>query len=139
MTISRLTTLGLCLGLSLCTACVSAPNDTVQLGAGATVEQHSENGLVDATVALDGPALSRGLNDFEITLQAENGAQPKLTSVVATMVAHGHHALPPMIVNDGDRYRVEELDLFMSGRWNITLGVELDSESDSVEFALDVP
>jgi hypothetical protein len=102
MTHSRITLLvGLCLGLQLCTACVSAPDDTVALGSGVTVEQHSQGGLVDATVALDGPTLSRGLNDLVVTLQAENGAHANLSSVVATMVAHGHHALPPLIVADG--------------------------------------
>ncbi len=140
MTTSRLAArLGLCFGLQLCTACVGAPDDTVALGAGATVEQHSEGGLVDATVALGGATLSRGLNDLVVTLHAEDGSHASLNSVVATMVAHGHHALPPLIVAQGEAFRVEGLDLFMSGRWNIALGVELDSQSDSVEFALDVP
>ena len=36
-------------------------------------------------------------------------------------------------------FHVEHLDLFMSGRWQVTLGVELEARSDTIDFALDVP
>ena len=96
--------------------------------------------MVDATVALDSPEIARGPNDFSITLRAaESPALPQLISVEATMAAHGHHANAAGIVSDQGTFRVRDLDLFMSGRWQIALGVELEDSSDLVEFALDVP
>ncbi|MEO6599193.1 MAG: hypothetical protein ABIQ16_04920 [Polyangiaceae bacterium] len=110
------------------------------------LDQRSEQGLVEATVALETTELMRGPNDFLITLRAaaadastDEGA-PLLTSVEAVMAAHGHHAGAPSIATETDgTFRVEHLDLFMSGRWQITLGVEVGASSDTVDFALDVP
>jgi len=133
----------LLLGLSLAlSACVAAPDDTAQLSLEKPLAQRSERGLVEASVALDTAELSRGRNDFLITLRAASASDdaPLLTSVEAVMAAHGHHAGAPGIVPDADgRFRVEGLDLFMSGRWQVTLGVELAADSDTVDFALDVP
>lgn len=127
-------------------ACVSAPDDAAHLSAESPIDQRSAQGLVEATVALTTADLERGPNDFLITLQAAAGdtgtdqAVPVLTAVEAVMAAHGHHAGAPSIVADSNgAFRVEHLDLFMSGRWQVTLGVELESRSDTVDFALDVP
>ncbi len=126
--------------LILLSACVAAPDDTAQLSAEKPLDQRSEQGFVDATVALDEAALARGPNDFLVTLHAAAGAaSPVLTSVEATMAAHGHHASTSDIESDGSAFRVQDLDLFMSGRWQVVLGVELDAHSDVVEFALDIP
>ena len=124
----------------LLAACVAAPDDTAQLSADHALDQRSEHGLVDATVALDSPTLTRGPNDLSIALRASDPQlAPTLTSVEASMAVHGHHASATNIVRDGDTFRVTGLDLFMSGRWQVTLGVELEDSSDLVEFALDVP
>jgi hypothetical protein len=127
-------------------ACVAAPSDAAHLSRENPLDQRSEQGLVEATVALETAELSRGPNDFLITLHATAGdaaasdVAPQLTSVEAVMAAHGHHAGAPSIVTDANgAFRVEQLDLFMSGRWQVTLGVELEARSDSVDFALDVP
>ena len=122
------------------TACVGAPDDVAQLNAGSQLERASDHGLVDANVALAGAALVRGPNDFEITLRAVGSdVAPVLTAVDASMAAHGHRASAAGIARDGAAFRIEALDLFMSGRWQIALGVEVDGRSDLVEFALDVP
>jgi hypothetical protein len=125
----------------LLAACVAAPDDTAPLSAEKPLDQRSAQGLVEATVALEGKDLTRGPNDFLITLRsAEGDAAPTLTGVEAVMAAHGHHAGAPSIVPDADgAFHVEHLDLFMSGRWQLTLGVELEARSDTVDFALDVP
>ena len=134
-------------GLSLLlSACVAAPDDAAHLSRENPLDQRSEQGLVEATVALTTAQLTRGPNDFLITLRraasdtSPGEGAPRLTSVEAVMAAHGHHAGAPSIVPDADgAFRVERLDLFMSGRWQVTLGVELEARSDSVDFALDVP
>jgi hypothetical protein len=134
-------------GLSLLLpACVAAPDDAAHFSREHPLSQRSEQGLIDATVALETAELTRGRNDLRVTLRATEGAAsasadaPRLTGVEAVMAAHGHRAAQPSIVSDTDgAFRVEQLDLFMSGRWQVTLVVELDARSDSVDFALDVP
>lgn len=137
---SRLASLvSLILASTLLAACVSAPDDVAQLSRDRALIQRSEHGLVEATVALDGGDVTRGVNDFRITLRAAEGsAPPTLRSVDATMAVHGHRADATSIVDDGAAFHTD-LDLFMSGRWQIALGVELDASSDVVEFAIDVP
>ena len=99
----------------------------------------SQAALVNATVTLQEPSLARGVHNFTVGLSAANGgAAPALLSAEATMAAHGHRA-DAVIEPSGTRYQIEDLDLFMSGRWQVTLGVELERRSDVVEFALDVP
>jgi len=123
---------------ALLAACVGAPDDAAQLSGDHALVQRSERGLVEATVALDGSELARGVNDFSITLRAEGSALPTLKSVDGTMAVHGHRADANSIIRDGEAFHTD-LDLFMSGRWQIALGIELDASSDLVEFALDVP
>jgi len=128
------------LSAALLAACVTTAEDVVQLDADHALEQRSSHGLVEATVALEGPRIARGPNDFSITLRAGLAASlPVLTSVEASMAVHGHHTSASSIVSDGETFRAIGLDLFMSGRWQIALGVELEDSSDLVEFALDVP
>jgi len=124
----------------LLVACVASPDDVAQLDADHALAQRSTLGLVEATVALDSPELARGPNDFSIALRAaQSTSLPVLTSVEASMAVHGHHATAASIENDGQTFRAVGLDLFMSGRWQVALGVELEASSDVVEFALDVP
>ncbi len=137
----RLAAHGLCFVtlLDALSGCVAAPDDASALGAGKPLNQRSSLGLVDATVTLEGGSLERGPHSFEVTLQAADGdASPQLVSVDASMAAHGHR-VSASVAPEGERYLIEDLNLFMSGRWQVTLGVELDTRSDVVEFALDVP
>lgn len=140
MTRSRFAALApIILGSALLAGCVGAPDDAAQLSGDHALTQRSQHGLVEATVALGGSAIARGVNDFSITLRADDSsAQPSLKSVDATMAVHGHRADAESIVSDGETFHAD-LDLFMSGRWQVSLGVELDASSDVVEFALDVP
>lgn len=128
------------LSSALLAACVASPDDVAQLNADHALDQRSSHGLVEATVALESPAIARGPNDFSITLRAaDSGSLPTLISVEASMAAHGHRVSTSRIVGDAPMFRAVGLDLFMSGRWQVVLGVELEDSSDLVEFALDVP
>jgi len=121
-------------------ACVASPDDVAQLDADHALDQRSSHGLVEAKIALDRPEIVRGPNDLSITLRAADDASlPVLISVDASMAVHGHHASASGIVSEGQTFRAVGLDLFMSGRWQVALGVELEGSSDLVEFALDVP
>jgi len=128
------------LSAALLAACVATPDDVARLDGDHALDQRSSHGLVEATVALDGPQIARGPNDFSIALRAAQGSSsPLLTSVDASMAVHGHHVSASSIVNDSGTFHAAGLDLFMSGRWQVALGVELEDASDLVEFALDVP
>jgi hypothetical protein len=152
----RAASLGL-LALVALPACVSAPSDASSLNGGRQLVQRSDADLVSATVSLAATTLERGQNDFLIELQptqdsgsVDSGSVdggsvhggsdvPVLTSATATMPAHGHSVTATSITQDGTVYRVNGLDLFMSGLWQVDLAVELGASSDHVEFSLDVP
>ena len=109
------------------------------LNGGKPLVQRSERGLVDATVTLEEASLNRGKHNFQVALTPSEGdALPALVSAEATMPAHGHR-VSAEVAAAGSDFVIEDMNLFMSGRWQVTLGVELDTRSDSVEFALDVP
>ena len=144
------------LALSAASGCVGAPTDTQALNGGNRVVQSSTSGLVQATVSLSAAILQRGQNDFLIELRSSDSADadaepepesdagsavgtPALVSAVATMPAHGHSVMATSIASEGSAYRVHGLDLFMSGLWQVDLGVVLGARSDHVEFTLDVP
>jgi hypothetical protein len=121
-------------------ACVGAPDGSPDPSAEKPLVQRSDQGLVDATLTLQGGALDRGPHDFLVGLRATRGdSAAVLMSATASMPAHGHQVGAQGIVRDGDGFRIEQLDLFMSGRWDVALGVEVDATSDVIELALDVP
>jgi len=123
--------------------CVGAPSDTKSLNGGTQLVQASDSGLVSATVSLDGPStLTRGPNSFLIELDPtdDGGADvPVLSAASATMPAHGHSVTATEIDAVGTAYRIANLDLFMSGVWQVDLTVALGARMDHVEFSLDVP
>jgi hypothetical protein len=133
--------LGLLALISL-SGCVSAPSDAKSLNGGNPLIQSSDSGLVDATVTLQAATLERGQNSFLVQLQPADDAAadaPVLTSAVATMPAHGHSVSATSIAPEGEAYRIDDLDLFMSGLWQIDLTISVGAQSDHVEFSLDVP
>ena len=128
----------------VCSACVGTPEDTAALSAETPLVQASEQGSVEATIRLTDGRLAVGSHDLSVELTAltdqnSGDAGPVLVSASASMPAHGHQVSAAAISKTSSGYRVEDLDLFMSGRWQVALGVELDASSDSVDFALDVP
>ena len=130
------------LALVALSGCVSAPSDAKSLNGGNQLIQSSDSGLVDATVTLEAATLERGQNSFLVQLApAANAAPdaPVLTGAVATMPAHGHSVSATSIAPQGDAFRIDDLDLFMSGLWQIDLTISVGAQSDHVEFSLDVP
>jgi len=139
--IRQLSFLGLLAVMSL-SGCVGAPSDAQSLNDGKPLVQRSDSGLLSATVTLEAASLTRGQNSFLVELEpaVDAGADaPVLTSAVATMPAHGHSVTATSVVADGPAYRVDDLDLFMSGLWQVDLVVAVGARSDHVEFSLDVP
>lgn len=98
-----------------------------------------QSGRVTATVAFDGGVPVQGDNVLLVTLEPTRpDATASLLGLDVLMPAHGHGTNPVVIVDAGDHYRVEELALFMPGRWDITLDLEVGGASEELPFTVDV-
>jgi len=104
-----------------------------------TVSLVSERGLVEADVRVNTP-VQRGNNELFVTLRphASDGT-PQLLAVDATMAAHAHAAMAESIDETSRGFHAKNLDLFMTGRWLLTLELALGDEPDSASLAIDVP
>lgn len=119
--------------LALCGAC-SAPAP-----AATSLSLVSEQGLLDVDVRFDGP-VRRGDNQLFVAARAR--AEPgdaDLFAVDALMPAHGHEAHAASIVGDAEGFRVSGLNLFMTGRWEVSLRLALADQPDEVSLPVDVP
>ena len=67
----------------------------------------------------------------------ETGAE--LVSASALMPAHGHGSPAPKIEPSTEGYVVRDLVLYMSGRWELRLGLRVDAREDEAIVAVDVP
>jgi len=116
----------------LCGCAVPAPAET-------SVSLVSERGLLDADIRVGTP-VTRGNNELFVQLRA-HGADgvAQLLSVDASMAAHGHSAHAETIDDTGAGFDAKNLDLFMTGRWLVTLELSLDDEPDSLSLPIDVP
>jgi hypothetical protein len=106
--------------------------------AAVSVQLTSESGRVSADVEVVTPVV-RGDNELFVQLQARDGARASLVSVDAAMVAHGHRAHAERIEPSDGAFHVGSLDLFMTGRWLIELGLEVDGKPDRATLPVDVP
>jgi hypothetical protein len=99
----------------------------------------SDRGLIDADVRIGSP-VRRGDNELLVDLRPHAGdGMPSLVAVTATMAAHGHTARAASVELTRDGYRATELDLFMSGRWQLELELTLDDQLDAASLPVDVP
>ena len=120
----------ICLVLTSCAA--PAPAET-------SVDLISDAGLLEAHVRFAGP-VERGDNELLVELAPTSGAgEPRLLAVSAVMPAHAHQARAGSIERTALGFRASELNLFMTGRWQVELTLELAGSSDSVSLPVDVP
>ena len=99
----------------------------------------SERGLLDADISVITP-VARGNNELFVQLHphAADGTG-RLLAVEATMAAHAHEAHAEAIDETDTGFYAKKLDLFMTGRWLITLELSFADEPDSVSLPIDVP
>ncbi|MBS2012917.1 MAG: hypothetical protein JST00_08525 [Deltaproteobacteria bacterium] len=76
-----------------------------------------------------------GKNDLGVTA----GAGVELVTVSALMPAHGHGTRPPSVERTAEGYRVKELVLYMSGRWEVRLALRAGAVEDEALITIDVP
>jgi hypothetical protein len=130
---SALITAGL---VSLASACVENSVEGPTLSGAEPLELRAENSGMALSVALDGDAVVRGENAFLVRLSDTEAA---LTAASAVMPGHGHDTASPSIELTDTEYRVTGLLLFMPGRWEVTLELEIGGTSDQAVFSVDVP
>ena len=104
-----------------------------------TVSLVSERGLLDADISVSTP-VARGNNELFVQLHphAADGSA-RLLAVDATMAAHAHEAHAEAIDEADAGFYAKKLDLFMTGRWLVTLELAFGDEPDSVSLPIDVP
>lgn len=97
---------------------------------GDLVPTSSERGTFLVQIQLDAGSFRRGLNPMTVRAMTPSGAPAALMEVRARMPGHAHEESRPALraVNGG--YRVEALDLNMSGRWEITFRFAQGSTQD---------
>lgn len=78
-----------------------------------------------------------GKNDLSVAFPAS--ADAELVGVGALMPAHGHGTRPPSIVRDGDRFHVDDLVLYMKGRWELRFALRHAGHDDEALVTVDVP
>lgn len=99
----------------------------------------SERGLVEADVTIVTP-VARGKNQLRVQLRPHaTQGEARLLAVDATMAAHAHEAHAEAIDETDAGFVATDLDLFMTGRWLLTLELSLADEPDRVSLPVDVP
>jgi hypothetical protein len=107
--------------------------------AATTLTLVSDRGLLDVDVQFQAP-VERGNNQLFVALRPLAAAgEAQLLEVDATMPAHAHEAHAAAIDVTDAGFRATDLDLFMTGRWLVTLELSLAEEADSVSLPVDVP
>lgn len=86
------------------------------------------------TVSTAAP-IKLGKNDLGITA----GVGVEVVNVSALMPAHGHGTKPPAVERTADGYRVKELVLYMSGRWEVRFALRAGGAEDEALITVDVP
>ena len=84
--------------------------------------------------------VKRGQNALWVELTPlDHATGARLETVEALMAAHGHVAHAGGISATAGGFRAAPLELSMSGRWQVELGLRSDTGSDVVSFPVDVP
>jgi hypothetical protein len=110
-----------------CSAATTEEASILPIGGG---ELSSRSGAFGLTVT---PAAKPQVGKNALAIAFARPTSARITAVRAFMPAHGHAADAPRIVAlSDDKVRVEDLVLFMPGRWEVTF----DLASVSVENAL---
>lgn len=123
--------------VGLSTGCASSPPDAptaTKLEAGTSRVTTSGQ----TTLEVRSEPIKLGKNDLSVTVLTE-GAE--LVGVSALMPAHGHGTRPPVVEKDGagTTWRIRDLILYMSGRWELHLSVSSRGTKDDVVLLVDVP
>jgi hypothetical protein len=125
--------LALCSLLAACGAS-DGDGDTPELREGTVRVQSRESNAVDVSTS---QPIKLGKNDLTVTFPSRPATE--LVNASALMPAHGHGSKPPTVERAGDAYRVSNLVLYMSGRWEVRFALRVDGQDDEALVTIDVP
>jgi outer membrane biogenesis lipoprotein LolB len=132
MTMRVLSILAACALVAACSA--SADDATPELREGTVRVQSRESSPVDVSTT---EPIKLGKNELVVTFPSRPGTE--LVQASALMPAHGHGSKPPTVERDGDAFRVSNLVLYMSGRWEVRFALRVDGQDDEALVTVDVP
>jgi hypothetical protein len=121
-------------------ACVGGGDDSLpELVDGEALTLLSDGGLARVHVesATDDPIV-QGRGTLIVDLSPLAGQRASLESVRTFMPAHGHGSSTPVVSERGGSFRVEELNLFMNGLWDVYLDLKVDGADDGAAFVIRV-
>lgn len=120
------------------TGCTTAAGDDAALGTLGDDDavRVSSKQQVEVDVRADEP-IHLGKNTVHVTFP--QAALAELASVSALMPAHGHGSPAPLIEHENGGFVIRDLVLYMSGRWELRLGMRVDAQPDEAIVAVDVP
>lgn len=124
--------LALCTLLAACSG--SEDSSTPELREGTVRVQSRDSNVVDVSAT---EPIKLGKNDLLVTFPSR--ARTELVQASALMPAHGHGSKPPVVERAGDGYRVSNLVLYMSGRWEVRFALRVDGRDDEALVTVDVP
>jgi hypothetical protein len=122
--------------VSTVNGCVESGVEGPTLSGSEPLEIRADKSGMAISVALDGDEVVRGENAFLVHFADD---EARLTAASAVMPGHGHDTASPSIERTETEYRVSGLLLFMPGRWEVTLELEVGGASDQAVFSVDVP
>lgn len=122
----------LCTLVAACSATDDAASSSLREG---TLQVESRDArLVDVTASAP---IKLGQNELVVTFPSTPTAE--LVQVSALMPAHGHGSKPPVLERIPQGYRVSNLVLYMSGRWEVRFALRIDGRDDEALVIVDVP
>ncbi len=119
--------------LGACTA--SDETTTPELREGTVRVTSRDDNAVDVSAA---QPIKLGKNDLLVAFPSLASAE--LVRASALMPAHGHGSRPPIIERTSEgTYRVRDLILYMSGRWEVRFALRANGRDDEALLTVDVP
>lgn len=89
-------------------------------------------------VQVDAPeALKAGKNKLRASFVSPRAGT--IVSASAFMPAHGHGTQGATVTRSGDTFLINDISMFMSGKWEITLSLRGGEKDDDLRFYVDVP
>jgi hypothetical protein len=118
----------------------AAPGDDFAVGQ----PRAGEGGRLRVAIVSATPAPpARNLNDWTIAVSGADGQSLAACTVAVGlfMPAHGHTSTTEPVIRAGDdpsTYQVDDMNLFMPGRWEITFDLVCGEVSDQVLFGVEI-